>query len=77
MNLIIKIIIIFICLVLPEKTQAYLDPGTGSYIFQLIIGALLGGLFMIKIFFRNIKLFFINLFAKTKKDKNNGKNNEQ
>ena len=76
MNLIIKIIIIFICLVLPEKTQAYLDPGTGSYIFQLIIGALLGGLFMTKIFFRNIKLFFINLFVKTKKDKNNDKNNE-
>ncbi len=76
MNLIAKIIIIFICLVLPKKTQAYLDPGTGSYIFQLIIGALLGGLFMTKIFFRNIKLFFINLFVKTKKDKNNDKNNE-
>ena len=34
----------------PEKIDAYLDPGTGSIIIQVVIGVAVGGLFTVKIF---------------------------
>ena len=36
----------------------YIDPGSGSYLVQAIIAAVLGGLFYIKRFWLKIKLFF-------------------
>ena len=41
----------------------YLDPGSGSYLVQVLIGALLG----IIMFFKNIKLFLLSLFRRTPK----------
>ena len=49
---------------LPQKAYAYLDPGTGSYVFQVVIASLMGILFSIKMFWGNIKLFFVNLVSK-------------
>jgi len=43
---------------LPQDAHAYLDPGTGSYIFQIILAALLGGLFALKVFWARITGFF-------------------
>lgn len=44
-------------------TQAllYLDPGSGSYLVQLIVAAAMGVVF----FFRNIKLFILSLFRRS------------
>ncbi len=50
--------------VLEERAYGYLDPGTGSYILQLVIGALFGAMFTIKIFWKKIKNFFNNLVLK-------------
>jgi hypothetical protein len=36
----------------------YIDPGSGSYLVQVIIAAILGGAFWIKKFWRKIKSFF-------------------
>lgn len=36
----------------------YLDPGSGSFLLQLLIGALMGGLLAVKIYWRKIKAFF-------------------
>ena len=49
-----------LCLIIlsTRTSQAYLDPGTGSYLFQLIIASFLGGLFALKTWWRSIKLFF-------------------
>ena len=41
---------------------AYIDPGTGSLIIQVLIGALVGGLVAAKIFWIKIKTFFKGLF---------------
>jgi hypothetical protein len=49
-----------------QKACAYLDPGTGSYFFQLIIAATIGGLFAIKLFWAKIVLFFRKMFSKKK-----------
>ena len=37
---------------------AYIDLGTGSYVFQLLVGAVLGGLFALKLFWQRIKSRF-------------------
>lgn len=50
-----------------HKLCAYLDPGTGSIIFQVIIAVLCGGLFVIKLFWRRIKTFFKGLFSRSDK----------
>ena len=38
--------------------QAYIDPGSGSFIFQVVVGGLLGAAFAIKTFWRRIVGFF-------------------
>jgi hypothetical protein len=40
------------------KPNAYLDPGSGSILLQLVIGGLLGLGFLIKAFWGRIKGFF-------------------
>jgi hypothetical protein len=42
----------------------YLDPGFGSYIFQMLIAGLVGAGFAAKLFWAQIKSFFVSLFAK-------------
>ncbi len=51
-------------LLAPSPAQAYLDPGTGSYLFQILIAGLVGGLFALKLFWKQIKDFFQKLFGK-------------
>jgi hypothetical protein len=38
----------------------YLDPGSGSFILQLVIASLLGGAFIVKSYWKKIKSFFSN-----------------
>jgi hypothetical protein len=64
-------VIIFLILLsfsFPDEAYAYLDLGTGSYIFQMIIAVFIGGLFALKLFWGKVKTFFNNLFSKVKKD---------
>jgi hypothetical protein len=45
----------------------YIDPGSGSYILQMIIAAVLGVSFFFKNFWLSVKTFFTG--KKVKKDK--------
>ena len=45
-------------LVSPLPAYAYLDPGTGSYVFQLLIAGLAGSLFLLKVYWKRIMAFF-------------------
>ena len=54
----------FILLLSYQDANAYLDPATGSYIFQLLLAAILGAAVALKIFWSNVKYFFHNLFSK-------------
>ena len=56
--------------VFPKKTFAYVDPGTGSYVLQLVLGLLFGGVVAIKLYWKGIKSFFSNLLKKKFNDKN-------
>jgi len=42
---------------LGEDVHAYIDPGTGSYVFQMLIAGLLGAAFAAKVFWRRIAAF--------------------
>ncbi|MDQ6845216.1 MAG: hypothetical protein M3Z92_12830 [Bacteroidota bacterium] len=41
-----------------EANLLYIDPGSGSYLVQMIIAAVLGSLFYVKTIWKRIKLFF-------------------
>ena len=43
---------------------AYIDPGTGSFMIQLLIGTALGSLFVVKMFWRRITGFLGGLFGR-------------
>ncbi len=45
---------------------AYVDPGTGSYLLQLLIATVLGGLFAIKVYLKKLMGFLSNKFSKSK-----------
>lgn len=52
-----------------QEAQAYLDPGTGSYIFQILIGFILGGLVTLKMFWHSIKTSVKDFFGSGSKAK--------
>ncbi len=49
--------------VFPGRAFAYLDPGTGSYMFQLLIATVIGALFALKVYWGKVALFFKKIFA--------------
>jgi hypothetical protein len=48
---------VLLLLTWPQSAHAYLDPGTGSYVLQLIIAGLVGGALGVKIYWKRIKAF--------------------
>lgn len=53
------IILLAVCFVaMPTDAHAYLDPGTGSMIIQMIIGAIAAGLLTMKFYWHKITTFF-------------------
>lgn len=55
--LLVLFAIVAICLV-PATALAYIDPGTGSFVLQGILAAVVGAGVAIKIFWRRITAFF-------------------
>jgi hypothetical protein len=51
-------------LLIPATAQAYIDPGTGSYVVQLLLAGILGALFALKVFWRRVVSFFKGLFGR-------------
>lgn len=39
--------------------HAYLDPGTGSMILQVLLGGIAGALVVVKLYWKKIKRFFL------------------
>ncbi|MDM8520854.1 hypothetical protein QUF64_12465 [Anaerolineales bacterium HSG6] len=55
---------IFLTILFPLNAQAaYLDPGSGSYIIQIIVASLAGAAVMIRMFWANIKLYLTVFFS--------------
>jgi len=61
-------LIIALLLIFPNLSEAYLDPGAGSYILQMLLAGALGLMFTIKLYISKIKSFFRGLFGKENKE---------
>lgn len=55
---------------LTKSAHAYLDPGTGSYVLQIVAALFLAGTVAIKGFGKQIKDLFQNIFRKGKDSEN-------
>lgn len=51
-----------------DQSFAYFDPGTGSYILQVVAATFFAGIFVMKMGWRHITSFFSHLFKSGKKD---------
>jgi len=60
---------VFLPMFFPQMAMAYIDPGTGAYIFQILIAGLLGAVFATKTYWHRIKAVMKRLFSsKNKQD---------
>ncbi len=56
-NLVILVALITLLnLVFPQRSYAYIDPGSGSYFLQILVAGLLGLLYSIKLFWARIRV---------------------
>ena len=61
--------IVIILLLIPAPAYAYIDPGTGSSIFQALLAVIVAIPFLIKMYWKKIKL----LFSRSQQPKKEGK----
>lgn len=64
---------------LPKTAHAYLDPGAGSQMFQILAASFVGGIFLIKSYWQSLKSFIDNKILKKDKlsdDKNDDESGE-
>lgn len=64
----LTVLLLVFLFVAPNNVFAYLDPGTGSYLTQIVIGSLLGGIYVGKRYFVKIISFFKNAKKKDAED---------
>ncbi len=55
---------------IPHTASAYLDPGTGSYLFQVIVLSIMGFLFTLKMYWQRFIAFLKSLMGKKESDGN-------
>jgi hypothetical protein len=67
----VLVLVLLISPIMLQLAYGYLDPGTGSYIIQLLVGGLLGGLFAIGLFWKRVVAFVKRLFKPRNKDAGN------
>ena len=49
------ILVLVLLLLAPSQAEAYIDPGSASYVFQVIAGAALGAVFLIRTYWGRLK----------------------
>lgn len=52
----------------PRSSHAYIDPGSGSYMFQFLIASLVAGAFAAKIYWQKIIGYFGRFRSRKKQD---------
>jgi hypothetical protein len=58
MKITISTLFFLILILFSRESEAYIDPGSGSYVLQLIVASFFAIVFTLKVFWRNIKAFF-------------------
>ena len=52
-----------------SRPLTYLDPGSGSYLLQLLIAGALGALFALRIYWSRIKRTILRLFGRARDER--------
>lgn len=58
MNILFILALVVGWVVIPKDASAYIDPGTGSFIFQMLVASILGVVLTIKLWYGAVKAFF-------------------
>lgn len=66
-------VFLILSLLFPGNAQAYIDPGMGSFILQVILGFIAVTITSVTVFWNKIKSIIKNIFKK----KNNQKNDDK
>lgn len=64
-------IFLFLIFLNAQTAYAYLDPGTGSYLLQILLASLLGAAFAVKIFWQKIITSMKKIFSKNAGEQTN------
>lgn len=64
MKTILFIVTLIFTVIFAQDATAYLDPGSGSYMLQILLGTLVAGFFAIKQYWHRLKYFFKERFRK-------------
>ena len=49
------VVVIFVAFFIVEHPRAYVDPGSASYVVQILAGGVLGGLFVLRSYWPRVK----------------------
>ncbi len=55
--------ILFVSLCYSQSAIAYLDPGTGSLLLQMLIAGIIGAMYTIKLYWYRLKIFVAQIFG--------------
>jgi hypothetical protein len=61
---ILSIFLVLAVITYSQSAAAYLDPGTGSFMLQMLIAGIMGALFTIKLYWYRLKAFLTQLFGR-------------
>jgi nucleoside permease NupC len=64
----ISIIVLLCLLIFPDRAYAYVDPGTGSIIIQFLLGFIVVGAVLLKVFWNRVLNFVKRLFKRNSKN---------
>ena len=62
----------FVVMLMPRPALAYIDPGTGSMILQLVLGGIAGALVVGKMYWQKLLAFFRNSSKTSQKETEKG-----
>lgn len=62
------IVAISLCLILANNSYAYLDPGTGSYVIQVVLALFVGAAFSLKLYWAKVTSAIRKIFKFEERD---------
>jgi len=63
------LLVLVLVLVSARNAYAYIDPGTGSFMLQILIATLFGSAFAVKLFWKRIRASVGNLLRRARRGK--------
>jgi hypothetical protein len=56
------VLLLLVHVIFLQDADAYIDPGTGSYFFQLLVASLFAGMYALRLYWVKIREFWAKIF---------------